>query len=417
MPKTDAVYPLSAVRALALHAQGLTTPNGAEPPATLEAIYNVVAQLGAVQIDTLHVVQRSHCLVLWSRRGCYDPADFDRLIYDPAQRLLFEGWQRAACILPLAEYRYQIPLQHHLRVQPASWSARWLVEPGSRELIQSVLERVRREGAVRVSDFPYHGPKRGSWWDWKPAKHALEHLYAWGDLMIAGRVSFQRVYDLTERVLPAWVDTAEPTMEERDRHWVERGVYTFGVCDVAQAGDDAWMKRARSRPHVTALLSEGVLVPIQTEDGDGKVRDLVVHRDNLPLLEQAAAGEIVARRTTFLSPFDSFFWPQRRDTQLWGYHSALEAYKPAPQRRYGYFCLNILHRDRLVGRLDPKVERANGTMRLKALYLEPGVEPEEELVQGVATAMRDFLSFHKAHDLVVEHSEPEEFGARLLAAL
>ena len=414
LPKT---YPLLALRTLALHTQGLTTPNGAEPPPTSESIRGVVAQLGGVQIDTLHVVQRSHCLVLWSRLGTYDPADFHRLIYDPAQRCLFEGWLRAACILPLEEYRYQVPLQRRLRVQPASWSARWLAEPGSRELIQSVLERVRREGGLRVADFEYHGPKRGSWWDWKPAKHALEHLYAWGDLMIAGRVNFQRVYDLTERVLPAWVDTTAPTADERDRRWVEQGVRTFGACEASQAGDNAWMKRARSRPHVAALLAAGVLVSVQSQLHDGKVHDVVVHRDNLPLLEQAAAGEIVAQRTTFLSPFDSMFWPQRRDRQFWGYHSALEAYKRAPQRRYGYYCLNILHRDRLVGRFDPKLERANGTMRLKALFLEPGVVPEEELVQGVAVAMRDFMAFHQARDLVVERSEPEELGQRLLAAL
>ena len=138
----QATYPLQAVRTLALHTQGLTTPNGAEPPPTPELIRGVVAQLGGVQIDTLHVVQRSHCLVLWSRLGTYDPADFHRLIYDPAQRCLFEGWLRAACILPLEEYRYQIPHQRRLREQPNNWYLRWLSQEANAELIPQVLERV-----------------------------------------------------------------------------------------------------------------------------------------------------------------------------------------------------------------------------------------------------------------------------------
>jgi uncharacterized protein YcaQ len=397
--------------------QRLTMPNGAEPDPTLEAIRSLVRQLGVVQIDTLYVVQRSHYLVLWSRLGNYDPADFDRLVYGPAHRCLFEGWHHAACILPLEAYRYQIPHQQRLRVEPASWSAKWLAEAGSRELIQSVLERVRNEGALRVADFKYDGPKRDSWWDWRPAKHALEHLYSWGDLMIANRINFQRVYDLTERVLPDWVDTTAPTAEERDRHWVEQAVFTFGACEVGQAGDYTWLKRSRARPHVAALLTEGVLLPIEAELADGKVREVLIHRDNLPLLEQAVAGDLLARRTTFLSPFDSLFWPQRRDVRFWGFRQSLEAYRPAAKRQWGYFCLPILHRDRLVGRFDPKMERSTGTMRIKALYLEPGVALEDELVHDVAVTLRDFLAFHQADDLVIERSEPEEFGERLLAAL
>jgi uncharacterized protein YcaQ len=405
------------VRALALHAQGLATPSGSEPAPTPDAIYDVVEWLGAVQIDTLHVVQRSHYLVLWSRLGRYDPADFDRLIYDPAQRRLFEGWQRAACIIPLTEYRYQMPHQRRLRASPAPMSQEWLAQPGSRKLVQTVLERIRSEGPLRVSDFERDGEKRGSWWDWSPAKNALEHLYAWGDLMIAGRVAFQRIYDLTKRVLPARVDTTEPTLEERDRHWIEQAARAFGACEPAQAGDSAWMKRARSRPQVEALLAEGVLAAVQAELCDGKAHTLVVHRDNLALLDQAAEGGLRAERTTFISPFDSLFWPRRRDVRFWDFRQSLEAYKPAAKRQWGYFCLPILHEDRFVGRFDPKLERESGTLRLKALYLEPGVKPTENLVAGVAVALRDFIAFHDAHDLVIERSEPPAFGKKLSAAL
>ena len=410
-------YPLRAVRALALHAQGLSTPNGNEGAPTQEAIYQVVKRLGCVQIDTLQMVQRSHYLALWSRLGCYDPADFDRLVYSPEERKLFEGWQRRASIIPLDEYRYQMPLQRYQRESHHHWYEHWLSQEGNMELVDLVRVRVRQEGGLRASDFEYKGPRRGSWWDWKPAKIALEHLYGFGELMISGRVNFQRVYDLTGRVLPDWVNLDEPSPGERDGFWIEQGARALGICQPLQAADYSYLSRPQSRPHLDDLLTEGKLVNVQAELADGKAHALVVHRENLGLLEQAADGALLPRRTTFLSPFDSLFWARQRDQQLWIFRNKLEAYTPAPQRQWGYYCLPILHHDRLVGRFDPKLERKNGLLRLKALFLEEGVLPDEELVGDVASAMRDFLAFHKASSLEIERSEPAEIGSRLLAAL
>ena len=144
---------------------------------------------------------------------------------------------------------------------------------------------------------------------------------------------------------------------------------------------------------------------------------MLVRREHLPLLEQAADGALAAERTTFLSPFDNLFWPHDRDRQFWGITQRLEAYKPEAQREWGYFSMSILHKDRFIGRFDPKLERASGTLRLKALHLEPGVALDEELVAAVAAAMRSFLAQHAARDLVIERSSPAEFGARLLASL
>ena len=132
---------------------------------------------------------------------------------------------------------------------------------------------------------------------------------------------------------------------------------------------------------------------VQAEQVDGPSQPMLVHRDNMEKLQQASVGALRAERTTFLSPFDNLFWASGRDEQLWGFRQRLEAYLPAPKRTWGYFCLPILHKDRLVGRFDPKLERKNGVLRIKALYLEEGVEPDEELVSGVATAMRDFMRF------------------------
>jgi uncharacterized protein len=278
---------------------------------------------------------------------------------------------------------------------------------------QAILERIRVEGALRGSDFENTGTRRGSWWNWKPAKMALEHLLSFGDLMIAGRVNFQRIYDLTERVLPKWVDTTEPSAEERDRFWLTRSAKTLGISLPRNAADYTWMKLGKARPLIVELIKEGALVEVQGETLDG-VKTLIVQRDNMELLEKAAAGEIQPRRTTFLNPFDNLWWAQGRDEAFWGFRQRLEAYTPAPKRIYGYFCLPILHKDRLVGRFDPKLERKASLLRLKALYLEPGIVPDEELVSDIAAALRDFLTFHGAKDVVIEKSQPGEFGEKLI---
>ncbi len=410
------IYPTSALRAVALRAQNLHTANGCESTPTADTLYQVLNQLGCVQIDTLHMVRRSQYLVPWSRVGTYKPAELDGLIFGPERRL-FEGWEHAAAIIPLTEYRFQIPHQCNLREHPTNWYNRWLNDLVQKEFVPQVLERVRGEGAQKVSNFESDGHKGGTWWNWRPAKVALEFLYSLGELMISNRDKFQRVYDLTERVLPKWVDTSEPTVEERDRFWVERGAKALGVCLPRHAGDYTWMKVTKSRPIVEALVRDGILVEITGKLESGKTANLIVHRDKLPLLEQAADGALKAERTTFLSPFDNLFWASRRDEMFWGFHQSLEAYLPAPKRVYGYFCLPILHNDRLVGRFDPKLERKTGRLVLRALYLEPGVKASEQLVKDVAGAMRDFMVFHEAKDLFIERSEPAAFRRKLLKAI
>jgi hypothetical protein len=165
------------------------------------------------------------------------------------------------------------------------------------------------------------------------------------------------------------------------------------------------------------MLKDGTLQTIKGKLANGDTTELIIHRDNLMLLEEAADKAFKAERTTFLSPFDNLFWASRRDEMLWGFHRSLEAYLPSHKRVYGYFCLQILHNDRLVGRFDPKLDRKTGTLIVRALFLEPGVKLSDKLVRDVGKAMRDFMSFHKARNLVIDRSEPVEFGKKLLTAV
>ncbi|MCX5971351.1 MAG: winged helix DNA-binding domain-containing protein [Coprothermobacterota bacterium] len=422
---STAPYPLAALRAVALRVQRLNLsssiaavqPNGTKSFPTSDHIAGLVEHLGCLQLDTLQKVHRAHYLTVWSRLGTFQPGDLDCLVYHPQERYLFEGWQHASCLVPLRDWRFQLPHMRRLQANPATFTGSWLRSEENRTLLEEVERRVRLDGPLLVADFKYQGPKRGSWWDWKPAKMALEHLTSIGVLMIADRLRFQRVYDLTERVLPAWVDRSEPTAEERDRFWLEQRARLLGVATLSQVAGYYYMKKDRAAPHLEKMLQEKTLVPLQGILANGKTGPLVVHRQNLPLLEQAVEGQLESLRTTFLNPFDNLFWAKGRDLALWGFHQTLEAYRPAPVRTWGYFCLPILHRDRLVGRFDPKLERKDGILRLVALYLEPKVEPEEELVGAVAEAMRDFLRFHQAKELVIERSDPPIFASKLKQAL
>lgn len=409
------IYPLSALRAIVLHTQLLTTPNEATPALTPDRIVELVKELGYVQIDTLHVVNRAHYVTLWARFGSYAIDDFHKLIYTADQRRLYEGWGHAASLIPLEHYRW-----HRWRTD-ASLSynpgfREWLSKNGNRELIEQTLQRIRSEGGLRVGDFEYKGPQKGVWYDWKPSKMALEVLFAWGDLMVADRVNFQRVYDVRERVLPEWVDTTPVDPDEARRFCLEQAAKALGVFEPRSLTFYAYMRATPARAIVRALIEQGVLVEIQGESMNG-VRTWMVHRDNLPLLARAADGDLKAERTTFLAPFDSLLWAGDRDQKLWGFRQLLECYKPAAQRVYGYFCFPILHKNRLVGRFDPKLDRKAGVLHLNALYLEPGIQPDDELVAGVVTVMRDFLAWHGAKSLVIEKSDPVAFGEKLIGAL
>jgi uncharacterized protein YcaQ len=410
------IYPLAALRALVLHAQRLTTPNGVSAAApTPDTIVDLVKALGYVQIDTLHVVNRAHDVTVWARFGAYDIDDFHKLLYTAGQRRLYEGWGHAASIVPLEHYRY-----HRWRTdRRTSYNPgfhEWLNKDGNRELVEQTLERIRAEGGLRVTDFEYEGLQRGVWYDWKPPKMALEALFAWGDLMAADRVNFQRVYDVRERVLPEWVDTTPVDPDTARRFCLEQAAKALGIFEPRHLTFYAYMKSTPARSMIKTLIEEGMLVEIQGESMDG-VKTWLVHRHNLPLLQRAAEGDIKAERTTFLAPFDSLFWAWDRDQQLWGFRQLLECYKPAAQRVYGYFSFPILHKNRLIGRFDPKLERKSGVLHLNALYLEPGIAPDDELIAGVAAVMRDFLLWHSAKSLKIEKSDPPAFGEKLMSAL
>ncbi len=373
--------------------------------------------MGALQIDTIHVVARSPYLALWSRLGDYRPEWLDELL---AEGALFEYWSHAMCFLPIEDYPYY---RRHMLDNFRGWhhAGIWIQEHA--ELVERVLAQIRANGGARSVDFESKDKPAGGWWNWKEEKVALEELLTVGEVMIARRKNFQRVYDLRPRVLPGWDDARTPSLEEAHRYLALKAVRALGVALASWVPDYFRLPKKGNPARLEALAQEGLLRQVALE---GFPEPAYVHVDQLALLEEAASGRLeptervrveddVLSQTSLLSPFDPLVWDRRRARELFGFDYTIECYLPAPKRRYGYFSLPILHRGALVGRLDPKAHRKAGLFEVKSLYLEPGVPPDENLVSGLASALRRLAEWHGTPQVVVRQSQPEALKGLLEA--
>ena len=397
---------LETARTLALVKQGLhrRPPNTGKP-----ALLDTIRRIGLLQLDTINVVARSHYLVMLSRVGLYDPADLDALLYP--DRHLFEQWAHAACLIPVEDYHYFAPVILHRRERPLQV---WLL-PGlgdnPQQVLDAVLAEVRERGPLASRDFEDPRAERGSWWDWKPAKTALEVLFERGYLMVDRRESFQRYYDLAERVLPASAGSPSRTVDDWRRWAALRSVACLGVATAAQVSDYYRQQKAAARAALEALVAEKAVVPVAVE---GWRDTAYLVPADLALVEEIEAGAHQPMLTAFLSPFDNLIWERRRVRDLFGFDYRIEMYTPAARRQHGYYVLPILHRGRLVGRLDPKADRQSRSLVVRAVYLEPGEVIADDLVAGVAEALREFMAFHGCERLAIERSEPAALGVLLL---
>ena len=399
---------LDTARTLAVYKQGLhRRPQVTDRQVLLDAI----RRIGLLQLDSISVVARSHYLVMLSRVGLYDPADLDALLFP--DRFLFEGWAHAACLIPVEDYEYFVPKLLARRDQPPHhWVERRLGNDPQGTL-DAVLKEVRERGPLASRDFEDPRDGRGTWWDWKPAKTALEILFAQGYLMVDRRENFQRYYDLAERVLPASPDPPVRTMDDYQRWAALRSVSILGVATAPHAADYYRLNKTSTRSLLRALAAEGAIVPVEVE---GWKEIAYLDPADLSLVAEIEDGAYLPDLTALLSPFDNLIWFRDRTSDLFGFDYRSEMYTPAAKRQYGYYVLPILNRGRLVGRLDPKADRKAKVMRIRAIYLEPGQAITDELVTDLAGALREFAAFHGSERLVVERSEPEGVVASLLDA-
>jgi len=377
---------LTAAQARSLHlaAQGLLTPPARA--ARREDVLAAVRRMALLQLDTIHVVARSHHLVLHARLGDYRPEWLDDLL---AEGALFETWAHEACLAPVEDnglHRRMLATSHHWSVRRAR---KLLAEEGAG--MAALLEEVRRRGPVKTSDFASEPPRRTGWWGWKKEKAWLEAWLALGELMVARRERFQRVYDLAERVLPAAARRAPPDEAGARLAAIEKSVRALGVTQ-ARWIHDYFRTRPRLTPEdLRPLVEAGRLLEVRVR---GWATPGFVHRDHAPLLRRAALGKLEATHTALLSPFDPVVWDRERALAMFGFDYRLECYVPARKRRHGYFVLPILRRGALVGRLDAKAHRARGVFEVKALHLEPGVAAGPALLGDLAAALAASARWH-----------------------
>ena len=407
-------------RALATIASRLDRrPRPTRDPAEQKArLHETIRHLGCVQLDTISVVSRSHETVLWSRLGAYDPALLTSLHYPDGQ--ITEYWAHAAALIPIETFPYY---RHAMEAYQAKYDGHtWIVE--NQATVEGVLDRIREHGALASRHFERPEDRRPEPWEWyggKPARQALDHLWSRGDIMVARRESgFQRVYDLTERVIPAAYLDGQPSAEERQRFFATNALRALGVATPRWAADYfrnwAWpySTAKASAAGLRALAEEGLAIPVAVE---GIADPVYLDPALLPRLAELRAGRGKPALTTFLSPFDNLIWFRPRGEQLWDFFYRIEVYTPAHKRVYGYYTMPILHRGKLVGRLDPAVDRKSRILTARNVHLEPGVKPSEALAQAIAGALWDFAGFLNADEVALLQTNPEPFAPLLDDAL
>lgn len=362
---------------------------------TRDDILATVRHLGTIQLDTISVISRSHETVLWSRLGPYDPALVTDLYEDG--HALTEYIVHAASILPTG----LLPLFRPYMERSRDEGGGPLANPDERAIADTILQRIALGGPTTSRRFESppdaERPPAWHWWGNKPERRLMTYLWIHGELMIHKRDrGFARHFDLAERVVPGlWEGPALP-QEEAWRAILDHAIGPLGVTTAKWATD---YFRTGGHPHVPATEVRRIL---RDFTGQGRLLEVEVEGIDEPVWMDAALEErlegLRERKgwptlTTLLSPFDNLTWNRDRGERLWGFDYRLECYVPAPKRVYGYYSLPILHRGKIVGRLDPSFNRRSGVLTVKALHLEPGVPVSASLARSIARALDDLVRF------------------------
>jgi len=390
-----------AVRLVMLAAQGLLTPPSSS--AAKADLLPTIRQMGYLQIDTIQVVQRSQNLVLWSRLGDYDPDWLDEV---HAEGQLFEYFAHALCYIPTEYYPTFRGRGLHDKRVGRYWRG-WAEK--NQDLMARVLEAVRENGPLSSMDFESERIETG-WGGVKHERLALDRLMVTRELMVTRRENFRRYYDLRERVLPDWDDADAQDLETVRNELALMAVCALGAARADWVANYYYLLKTGMAKRLDKLAAEGRLHRAEVVGWDQPV---YIHPERFALAEQALAGELTATYTTLLSPFDPLVSDRDRVLELFNFDYRLESYTPAKDRQYGFFCLPILHRGRLVGRLDPKAHRKQKRMEIKALYLEPDVKPDDALLAGLKQTLDQFTAWHGLDTLEITAAAP----AGLLEAL
>ncbi|MGA4542905.1 winged helix-turn-helix domain-containing protein [Uniformispora flossi] len=399
VPSPTATLTADDARKIVLRAQGLL--------GTVErrtGVRGILGRLGAVQLDTISTLARSHELVPYARLGAIGRQAVESAYWSGTGT--FEYWSHAACVLPVSSWPDFAFRRRHYRKRGRLWSG----HPISDEAHDGVLDRLRAEGPLTATELG--GAKnKGEWWDWSETKIAVERALSFGDVVCVQRRGWKRVYDLPERAIPAQYTGDDRTDEQCVRNLVTEAGRQLGVATTADLMDQYRL----TREQVESVLPTTPLVPVLVEGWGkpsagrtGTAAPAWVHPAELA---NPARGR---HRTTLLSPFDSLIWDRPRTARVFGFEHRLEAYVPKAKRQHGYFTMPLLAGGKLIGRVDPA--RDGRTLVARQLsFTSPRVS--EKALDAMAAALREAASWVGCDSVRLELVTPEPARAPLAALL
>jgi uncharacterized protein YcaQ len=385
-----------SVRLAMLAAQGLLSPPAAPP--TKDDLLPIIREMGYLQIDTIHAVRRSHHLVLWSRLGDIEP---DWIFQIQAEGKLFEYYAHALCYLPIEDYPIFRSMILYDDRTGNDWK-KWADE--NQDIVEKVRTVLMEKGPMCSADFESERIFSG-WGSIKAEKLALSRMFSTGEVMVPFRKKFQRYYDFRERVLPDWDDTDLPDVETARKALLLRTVSALGVARQDWAATYYYFKKTGIPEVLSYLVAEGQL---HLEEVEGWELPVYIHPDRMNLVKAAVQGKLKPQHTTLLSPFDPLVSDRERTHDVFNFDYTMESFLPAKDRKYGYFCLPILHQGKLVGRLDPKAHRKQKKLEIKKIYLEPGVALDDDLVDALRDTLTAFTAWHELETLEITDADPPE---------
>ena len=378
-------------RRLAVSKQRLVGPR---PASDADGVHGLVRELGCVQIDPTSAVARTELLVLWSRLGAYDTFLLDTLLW--RERRLFVYWAHAASIVPSEDFRLHESTLMRLYARDDTVGDRrereWLA--ANTRLRRSILRELRERGPLRARDFDATLVQRpwlsSGWTNERTVQRLLASMWASGEALVAGRAGNERLWDLPERCLPREA-LAQPRLrlETAVRDAAERSLRSLGVATPKQIRNNFIRGRYPGLDAALARLERGGRIRRVETEWPGT---WFVHVDDLPLVERLAAGEWEPR-TSLLSPFDNLICDRERTSRVFEFDFRIEIYVPAAKRRYGYFVMPILHGDRIVARIDPRLDRRAKRLDVHAVHVEAGAESDGAAAEGTRNAIARLASF------------------------
>ena len=371
-------------RRVVLEAQGFADARPASVPGERH-IHRVLDRIRLLQIDSVNVLVRAHYLPLFSRLGPYDRAILDRLTYE--KRELFEFWGHAATLLPSRFH----PLLRW-RMDRKTWPDLDRLRQEKPGFVESVLRQIAERGALAASELSDSGVRAGAWWGWGEGKNVLEWLFATGRVTTSTRRNFERVYDLTERVLPTHVLSAPtPTPHDARKALLVESAHALGVATARELADYFRIHGPTAKGLVAELAEEGALRRVRVE--------------GWPHPAFASPAVKVPRKApsarALLSPFDPLVFERARTHRIFDFHYRIEIYTPESKRVYGYYVLPFLLDGDLSARVDLKADRATGRLLVRAAHLEPGRDAPK-VAEALAFELREVARWLKLERVVVE---------------